>query len=150
MNNYLFTSSVVCFAGLATRLLTQMERVYDRIAPFVKGKASYYNYVDPNLPLEIPYFQNGVELNPGITDADKNYWIDRLREIKSKYNPLDMLGNPLGIGMAPTKRNEATVINSAGASVSSDYLVSSALVVLLTGYFCFSQHMLLHYFYDLM
>mmetsp|Transcript_11745 Transcript_11745/g.21721 ORF Transcript_11745/g.21721 Transcript_11745/m.21721 type:complete len:330 (+) Transcript_11745:1167-2156(+) len=136
--------------GLATRILTQMEGVYDRISPFVKGQASYYNYIDPNLPLETPYFQNGVELNPGITDADKNYWINRLRETKSKYNPLDMLGNPLGIGMAPNEKSEPTAIKSAGASVFSNYLASSVFVILLTGYLLLQSTQASTVFYDMM
>jgi len=121
--------------GLATRLLTQMEAVYDRIEPFVRGKASYYNYVDPNLPLETPYFQNGVELNPGV--EDRNYWINRLRETKSKYNPMDMLGNPLGIDMTSTEKSEAAGLDSSGAPIPSNYLASSAFMVLLTGYLFF-------------
>lgn len=119
--------------GFATRLLMDMEAVYDRIESFVKGKASYYNYVDPNLQLEIPYFQNGVELNPGITDGDKNYWVDRLREVKSKYNPNDMLSNPLGIVTKPPETKiETAVSNSACATTAS-----SVFIVFLSGYLLF-------------
>lgn len=122
--------------GLATRILNRMEGAYAKIAPFVRGGASYYNYVDPNLPLEVPYFRNGVELNPGINEADKDYWVDRLREVKIKYNPNDMLSNPLGIvGTASIKKSEVTsMVESAGATFSSNYLASSVIVVLLMGY----------------
>jgi len=120
-----------------------MEAVYDRIAPFVKGQASYYNYIDPNLPIETPYFQNGVELNPGVLDTDKEYWIDRLREVKSRYNPKGMLSNPLGFDIATSKESvpvgvpvsaPTAIDQSSGASVSSSYLATSAFVVFLSGY----------------
>lgn len=122
--------------GLATRILRQMEAIYDKITPFVKGRASYYNYLDPLLPLE-SYFRNGVELNPGITDADKEYWIDRLREVKGKYNPNDMLGNPLGIsGKATIARSETAPVVSSGGSTAfpSNFLASSMFLALFSAF----------------
>lgn len=77
----------------ANEVVQEMERVYQKIAPFVKGGASYYNHIDPTLPIETPYFKNGVELNPGVTEDDKDYWVDRFREIRAKYNPLGMMVN---------------------------------------------------------
>ena len=131
------------FSGLATRLLSQMEGIYDRILPFAKGEASYYNYADPNLPLETPYFSNGVELNPGISISDERYWIERLRRTKSEYNPLDMLGNPLGIvGTAPAKEGDTTASDSSGAHIVSGHSKSVAFAMLLVGCLLFhsSQH----------
>ncbi|MGK3734724.1 MAG: hypothetical protein ACI90V_001563 [Bacillariaceae sp.] len=45
------------------------------------------------------YFKNGVELNPGVTEDDKDYWVDRFREIRAKYNPLGMMVNTQGVGL---------------------------------------------------
>lgn len=125
--------------GLATRLLDNMESIYEKIAPFVKGKASYYNYIDPNLPLETPYFQNGVELNPGITEGDKEYWVGRLREVKRKYNPNDMLSNPLGFG---NQKIGATIIDTTpviSSATTTGYLASYMFVAFLAGYLLFQS-----------
>lgn len=124
--------------GLATRLLGRMEGTFAKISPFVRGGASYYNYVDPNLPPGVPYFRNGVELNPGVTAEDADYWMDRLRETKGKYNPDDMLSNPLGIGGVPSSRQNGangSANPSAGTSIYSNGLVPSVIVIVLTGYF---------------
>ena len=126
--------------GSATRMRATVESIFDKILLSVKGRASYYNYIDPNLPLETPYFQNGVELNSGVTNADRDYWIGRLREVKRKYNPNDMLSNPLGFGvkMAGDTIIETAPVSSAAVTTSS-YLASSIFVAFLAGFLLFQS-----------
>ena len=46
----------------------------------------YYNHNDPNLPLELPYFYDAVELNPGVEASDKDFWINKLADVSSKLS----------------------------------------------------------------
>jgi len=101
------------------KYLRQMNRVFDKIGSFVKGQSTYYNHVDMTLPPEIPYFRNGVELNPRVTEDDKDYWLDRLREVRAKYNPLGMMVNSGGVGM-PLEGSDESSNGSDEPSTGSD------------------------------
>jgi hypothetical protein len=68
-------------------LLLRLESVYAKVRKYVAGGSVYYNHNDPLLPLETPYFYDGVELNPGVEYSDKDFWINKLADVRSKYNP---------------------------------------------------------------
>jgi hypothetical protein len=81
-------------------LLLRLESVYAKVRKYVVGGSVYYNHNDPFLPLETPYFYDGVELNPGVEYSDKDFWMNKLADVRSKYNPDGMLVNNYGVGMA--------------------------------------------------
>lgn len=89
-------------ATLGNDMLRHMERIFQNIKQLTAGQASYYNHIDSSLPLETPYFRDGVELNPGVSTSDRDYWVSRLAEVRLKYNPNGMLVNELGVGLSST------------------------------------------------
>lgn len=75
-----------------------MESVFNKITPFMKGRASYYNHNGPDLPLESPSFKNGVEFNPAVTEDDKDFLVKELADVKGKFNPQGILVKSQGVG----------------------------------------------------
>jgi len=77
----------------AESLLQKMEHSFFKLAPHIKGHASYYNHMDVSVPGIDVYFKNGVETNPSVTESEKDYWIQRLTSVRRKYNGDGMLSN---------------------------------------------------------
>ena len=74
-------------------VLQKMEYYFFKLSAHIKGHASYYNHMDISIPGIDVYFRNGVETNPSISESDKDYWVNRLANVRREYNDDGMLSN---------------------------------------------------------